>query len=156
MDIPEVFLIEDNPADVLLTREALSKYPIPLKIRVAKDGEQALVTLSASDCKPNLIILDLNMPKIDGHTVLERYKNKNVPVVIFSSGWNEAEVRRALALGARVFQLGQRLRTADALQALWRRGRHIQHRIDAARMQREDRRDEGLFALCVVQYFLST
>jgi CheY-like chemotaxis protein len=103
MDIPEVFLIEDNPADVLLTREALSKYPIPLKIRVAKDGEQALVTLSASDCKPNLIILDLNMPKIDGHTVLERYKNKNVPVVIFSSGWNEAEVRRALALGAREY-----------------------------------------------------
>ena len=103
MDIPEVFLIEDNPADVLLTRQALSKYPIPIKIRVAKDGEQALVTLTGADCKPNLIILDLNMPKVDGHTVLERYPNKNIPVVIFSSGGNEAEVQRALALGAREY-----------------------------------------------------
>jgi hypothetical protein len=72
MEMPEVFLIEDNPADVLLTRQALSKYPIPLKIRVAKDGEQALITLTAPDCKPNLIIL-------------------------------EAEVQRALALGAREY-----------------------------------------------------
>jgi CheY-like chemotaxis protein len=103
MDIPEVFLIEDNPADVLLTRQALSKYPIPLRIRVAKDGEQALTTLTTPGCKPNLIILDLNMPKVDGHTVLERYQNKTVPVVIFSSGSNEAEVKRALALGAREY-----------------------------------------------------
>jgi len=103
MDTAEVFLIEDNPADVLLTREALSKYPIPLRIRVAKDGEQALTTLTTPDCKPNLIILDLNMPKVDGHTVLERYKNKTVPIVIFSSGSNEAEVTRALALGAREY-----------------------------------------------------
>jgi CheY-like chemotaxis protein len=100
VDIPEVFLIEDNPADVLLTRQALSNYPVPLRIRVAKDGEQALTTLSGSDCKPNLIILDLNMPKVDGHTVLERYHSGNVPVVIFSSGGNETEIRRALALGA--------------------------------------------------------
>ena len=103
MDIPEVFLIEDNPADVLLTRQALSTYPIPLRIRVAKDGEQALTTLTTPDCKPNLIILDLNMPRVDGHTVLERYQNKSVPVVIFSSGSNEAEVKRALALGAREY-----------------------------------------------------
>jgi CheY-like chemotaxis protein len=103
MEMPEVFLIEDNPAEVLLTRQALSKYPIPLKIRVAKDGEHALTTLTTPDCKPNLIILDLNMPKVDGHTVLERYKCRNVPVVIFSSGGNQAEVDRALALGAREY-----------------------------------------------------
>jgi two-component system response regulator len=103
MGIPEVFIIEDNPADVLLTRQALSKYPIPLRIRVAKDGEQALMTLKAGEFKPNLIILDLNMPRIDGHTVLERYQSKDVPVVIFSSGGNEAEVQRALALGAREY-----------------------------------------------------
>lgn len=103
MDIPEVFLIEDNPADVLLTRQALSNYPVPLRIRVAKDGEQALMTLSTSDCKPSLIILDLNMPKVDGHTVLERYHSGKVPVVIFSSGNNEAEISRALLLGAREY-----------------------------------------------------
>jgi len=43
------------------------------------------------------------MPKVDGHTVLERYHSENVPVVIFSSGSNEGEVRRALALGAREY-----------------------------------------------------
>jgi len=103
VEMLEVFLIEDNPADVLLTRQALSKYPIPLKIRVAKDGEQALTTLGAAEFKPNLIILDLNMPKVDGHTVLERFRSNDVPVVIFSSGSNEAEVDRALALGAREY-----------------------------------------------------
>lgn len=103
MPAPEIFLVEDNPADVLLTRQALSKYPIPLNLQVARDGEQALQTLTSPEFKPKLIILDLNMPKIDGHTVLERYRSKDVPVVIFSSGSNELEVQRALALGAREY-----------------------------------------------------
>ena len=103
MTAPEIFLVEDNPADVLLTRQALSKYPFPLHIQVAQDGEQALTTLTSPEFKPKLIILDLNMPKVDGHTVLERYRAKDVPVVIFSSGSNEAEVQRALDLGAREY-----------------------------------------------------
>ena len=103
MTAPEIFLVEDNPADVLLTRQALSKYPFPLHIQVAQDGEQALTTLTSPEFKPKLIILDLNMPKVDGHTVLERYRSKDVPVVIFSSGSNEAEVQRALKLGAREY-----------------------------------------------------
>jgi DNA-binding response OmpR family regulator len=61
------------------------------------------MTLTTPDCKPNLIILDLNMPRIDGHTVLERYQTKDIPIVIFSSGGNEIEVKRALALGAREY-----------------------------------------------------
>ena len=104
MPASEILLIEDNPADVLLTRQALSKYPIPLHIRVAHDGEQALATLRAHEFKPDLIILDLNMPKVDGHTVLAEYQDKDdVPVVVFSSGRNEAEVQRALSLGAREY-----------------------------------------------------
>lgn len=103
MTSPEIFLVEDNPADVLLTRQALAKYPLPLRIQVAQDGEQALTTLTSPEFKPRLIILDLNMPKIDGHTVLERYGCRDVPVVIFSSSSNEVEVRRALALGAREY-----------------------------------------------------
>ena len=103
MTAPEILLVEDNPADVLLTRQALSKYPLPLRIQVAQDGEQALTRLTSPEFKPKLIILDLNMPKVDGHTVLERYRSKDVPVVIFSSGSNEAEVQRALELGAREY-----------------------------------------------------
>ena len=99
----EIFLVEDNPGDVVLTREALAGYPIPVELVVAHDGEEALDMLSAPNFKPNLIILDLNMARIDGHTVLERNRQKDVPTVIFSSTQNGAEVQRALALGAREF-----------------------------------------------------
>ena len=68
MENIEVFLVEDNPADVLLVRVALSQVPFPLKLLVAKDGEQALKMLGSSDFRPQLIILDLNMPRVDGQT----------------------------------------------------------------------------------------
>ena len=98
MDTIEVFLVEDNPADVLLVRVALSQFPFPLRLLVAKDGEQALKMLSSSDFQPQLIILDLNMPRVDGQTVLQHYQQKKIPVVIFSSTQNKAEVQKALAL----------------------------------------------------------
>lgn len=103
MDTAEVFLIEDNPADVLLMQVALSQLSVTIKLHVAKDGEQALKMLSSPLFHPSLIILDLNMPRVDGQTVLQRYENKTVPVVIFSSTQNKAEVQKALALGAREY-----------------------------------------------------
>jgi DNA-binding response OmpR family regulator len=102
MNTVEVFLVEDNPADVLLVRVALSQVPFPIKLEVAKDGEQALKMLSSPDFSPDLIILDLNMPRVDGQGVLRRYR-KNAPVVIFSSTQNRAEVQEALTLGAREY-----------------------------------------------------
>src|ERR1700722_12522384 len=103
METVEVFLVEDNPADVLLVRVALSQLPFPLKLLVAKDGEQALKMLGSSDFQPQLIILDLNMPRVDGQTVLQQYKQKKIPIVIFSSSQNKVEVQRALSLGAREY-----------------------------------------------------
>lgn len=103
METIEVFLVEDNPADVLLVRVALSQVPFALKLVVAKDGEQALKMLSSADFHPQLIILDLNMPRVDGQTVLQQYQQKKIPIVIFSSTQNKAEVQRALALGAREY-----------------------------------------------------
>ena len=102
METIEVFLVEDNPADVLLVRVALSQVPF-LKLLVAKDGEQALKMLSSPDFQPQLIILDLNMPRVDGQTVLQQYQQKKIPIVIFSSTQNKAEVQKALALGAREY-----------------------------------------------------
>jgi CheY-like chemotaxis protein len=98
-----VFLVEDNPADVLLIRVALSQVPSPPHILVANDGEQALAMLNSADFQPQLIILDLNMPRVDGQAVLQQYRRKNIPIVIFSSTQNQAEVQRALALGAREY-----------------------------------------------------
>jgi CheY-like chemotaxis protein len=103
METIEVFIVEDNPADVLLIRVALSQVPFPLKLLVAKDGEQALKMLSSPDFRPNLIILDLNMPRLDGQTVLRQYQQAKIPIVIFSSTQNKAEVQKALALGAREY-----------------------------------------------------
>jgi CheY-like chemotaxis protein len=103
MEPIEVFLAEDNPADVLLVRVALSQVPFPLKLLVAKDGEQALRMLASAECRPQLIILDLNMPRVDGHAVLQQCQKTKTPIVIFSSTQNKAEVQKALALGAREY-----------------------------------------------------
>ena len=103
MDTVEVFLVEDNPADVLLVRVALAQITFPVKLEVAKDGEQALRMLNSPDFKPQLIILDLNMPRVDGQTLLQQYRQTKIPVVIFSSTQNTVEVQKALALGAREY-----------------------------------------------------
>ena len=64
------------------------------------DGEEALAMLANRDFKFDLVILDLNIPKISGHEVLERRFAKDVPVVVFSSSWRETDAQRSLALGA--------------------------------------------------------
>ena len=97
------FLSKINPADVLLLRVALAQVPSPPELRVAKDGEQALALLNSADFQPQLIILDLNMPRMDGEALLRQYRRPNIPVVIFSSTQDRAEVQRALALGAREY-----------------------------------------------------
>ena len=96
-----LLLIEDNPADVELVREALQRFSIPAHLHVAMDGEQAVGLLGAADHKPDLIILDLNVPKIDGHQLLERHSLTDSPVVVFSSSNNVVDREWALANGAK-------------------------------------------------------
>jgi chemotaxis family two-component system response regulator Rcp1 len=101
----EVLLIEDNAGDALLVGQALAECPTPVHLHTARDGEQALQILEQPDFKPDLIILDLNIPKISGYTVLALYppKKKKTPIVVFSASENEADVGRALSLGAGAF-----------------------------------------------------
>lgn len=101
--IAQVFVVEDNPADVALIRVVLSGLQLPLAMLVARDGEEALKMLRSPGFHPQLIILDLNMPRVDGQIVLQQYRQKNVPIVVFSSTENKTEVQRALALGAREY-----------------------------------------------------
>jgi two-component system response regulator len=98
-----VLLVEDNAGDTLLIQQTLAEGSIPVKLHVARDGEQALQMLDNPEFTPGLIILDLNIPRIPGSAVLERYHSANIPIVIFSSSWNEAEISRAMELGAREF-----------------------------------------------------
>jgi len=95
----DVLLVEDSVGDVLLTRQILTEMPI--RLRIARDGLQALLMLADPDFKPALVILDLNIPDISGHEVLARYHPQSPPVVVFTSSWSEAEKVRMLAMGAR-------------------------------------------------------
>ena len=70
----KILLIEDNPADVLLIQQILSATLASVNIRVSMDGEQAVRMLCDSDFKPDLVILDLNIPKIPGIAVLAQCK----------------------------------------------------------------------------------
>jgi chemotaxis family two-component system response regulator Rcp1 len=134
METIEVFLVEDNPADVLLVRVALSEVQFSLKLLVANDGEQALKMLSSPEFQPQLIILDLNMPRVDGQTVLQQYQQKKIPIVIFSSTQNKAEVQKALALGAREYvqkPIGFE-RYADAVRGIVKRWIVLPHELPIA------------------------
>jgi CheY-like chemotaxis protein len=100
MNSSEVLLVEDNAGDALLVGQALAECPTPVHLHVARDGEQALQILGEPDFRPDLIILDLNIPKISGYTVLASYQLKKTPIVVFTASENEGDVNRALMLGA--------------------------------------------------------
>jgi CheY-like chemotaxis protein len=106
-DVPtnpsEVLLVEDSAGDALLVRQALSECPSPVHLRIARDGGQALQMLLEPDFRPDLVILDLNIPGISGYAVLASYQLQKTPVVVFSSSENEADVGRVLSLGAKDF-----------------------------------------------------
>ena len=98
-----MLLVEDNAGDALLIGQALAEYPAPVHLRIARDGEQALQMLGEPGFMPDLIILDLNIPRISGYTVLASYLSRKSPVVVFSASQNEADVGRVLSLGAKDF-----------------------------------------------------
>ena len=103
MQALEILLVEDNAGDALLVRQALYDCALPVHLHIARDGEQALFMLTDPPIQPNLIILDLNIPKITGTALLEQWRIGLIPVVVLSSTTNPAEKARSLALGAREF-----------------------------------------------------
>jgi two-component system, chemotaxis family, response regulator Rcp1 len=103
MNSPEVLLVEDNAGDALLVGQALAECPTPVHLRIARDGEQALQMLGEPGFTPDLIILDLNIPRMSGYSVLASYPLHKTPVVVFSASQNEQDVGRALSLGAKDF-----------------------------------------------------
>jgi DNA-binding response OmpR family regulator len=103
MEKMEILLVEDNAGDAVLIRQILADASVPVNLHIVRDGEQALTILSDADFQPGLIILDLNIPRISGSVLLERWKAQKVPVVVFSSSLNDAEQARVMELGAREF-----------------------------------------------------
>jgi two-component system, chemotaxis family, response regulator Rcp1 len=108
----EVLLVEDSPGDVRLTREALRDAKVHINLHVAADGTQAMAFLKregahASAPRPDLILLDLNLPKKDGREVLGEIKQsptlKSIPVVILTTSASDADILRSYLLHANCY-----------------------------------------------------
>lgn len=108
----EILLVEDNPADVRLTLEALKEGMIGGNLTVARDGVEALNILHQENrygdiLRPDLILLDLNLPKKDGREVLAEIKNderlRKIPVVVLTTSEAEQDIQRAYELHANCY-----------------------------------------------------
>ena len=108
----EILLVEDNPADVRLTREALKEGKVYNNLHWAKDGVEALEFLHrqgkyADAPRPDIILLDLNLPKKDGREVLQDIKKddklKRIPVVILTTSKAEEDVLKSYNLHANCY-----------------------------------------------------
>lgn len=110
--LPKVLLVDDNPADVGLAREALTGGRHPTDISDVPDGEAALAFLQrngqyAGAFRPELVILDLNLPKKDGRAVLAVAKAdhdlRTIPIVVFSTSRAQSDIAKSYELGANCY-----------------------------------------------------
>ena len=108
----EILLVEDNPADVRLTIEALREGKMKNRLTVVQDGEEALAFLHrkgkhADAPRPDMVLLDLNLPRIDGREVLARMKSdpslRRIPVVILTTSKAEEDILRTYDLHANCY-----------------------------------------------------
>src|ERR1700732_1757881 len=96
-----VLLVEDNPADVLMVREAIRTAPLTADLMIAYDGEQALQFVTEFGFKPDIVFLDLLLPKLDSFEFLEHLRaNQGLLVIVLTGSADPVNQRRAIELGA--------------------------------------------------------
>lgn len=129
----EVLLVEDNPGDVRLTQEAFKESRLSVRISVACDGVEAMDFLHrrgefVDAPKPDLILLDLNLPRKNGREVLSEIKAdpelKRVPVIIMTTSKAEQDVHRAYNLNANCYiakpvELDEFLNVVRSIEDFW-------------------------------------
>jgi chemotaxis family two-component system response regulator Rcp1 len=129
----EVLLVEDNEADIRLTREVLSDGRLMNRLNVARDGEEAMTFLRKEApyedaTRPDLILLDLNLPRKDGREVLAEIKSDpelmRIPVVILTTSRAEADIVQTYGLHANCYivkpvDLGQFISVIRAIEDFW-------------------------------------
>ena len=129
----EILLVEDNPGDVRLTREAFKEGKAANHLSVVGDGVEALAFLRregeyADAPRPELILLDLNMPKMDGREVLAEIKNdpdlKRIPVVVLTTSGAEEDIHKSYELHANCYitkpaGMEQFIKAIQAIEDFW-------------------------------------
>jgi len=129
----EILLVEDNPGDVRLTKEALKDSRVANNLHITMDGVEALAFLRkqgkhAGVPRPDLILLDLNLPKKNGREVLEEIKKeealRHIPVVILTTSQAEQDVVESYRLQANAYvtkpvDLDQFLKVVSSIEQFW-------------------------------------
>ena len=129
----EILLVEDNPGDVRLTIEALKEAKVINHLTVLKDGVEALAFLRrrepySSAPRPHLILLDLNLPRMDGREVLAAIKAddsvKHIPVVVLTTSQDDQDVLKSYNLHATCYiskpvDLDQFVRVVRSIEDFW-------------------------------------
>lgn len=129
----DVLLVEDDPADVDLTKESLKESKVTVNLHVVNDGLKALQYLRreasyAGAARPDVVLLDLNLPKKDGREVLRDIKQdedlKRIPVVILTTSDTETDILKSYDLGANCYitkpvGLDQFSKVVRAIEEFW-------------------------------------
>lgn len=129
----EVLLVEDDPGDVILTQEGLRASKLHINLHVVDNGEKALAFLHREPPyedapRPGLIILDLNLPRVNGMEVLKEIKTseslQTIPTVILTTSRAEEDVVRSYKLGANCYvskplNLDEFVKVVGSIEAFW-------------------------------------
>jgi CheY-like chemotaxis protein len=132
-DAPDILLVDDNPADVGLTREVLAGSAHQANIHNVPDGEEAIAFLRrhgkyTSAARPDLVMLDLNMPRKGGQAVLAEVKTdpelRTIPIVVFTTSHADKDILHSYELGANCYiskpgNLGDFFSAVQSIEEFW-------------------------------------
>ena len=132
-DAPDILLVDDNPADVGLTREVLAASTYHSNIHNVADGEEAIAFLRrrgkyAQAVRPDLVVLDLNMPRRGGRAVLAEVKTdpllRTIPIVVFTTSQADRDITHSYELGANCYiskpgNLGDFFSAVQSIEEFW-------------------------------------